>query len=153
MSVSFAAPIESQDWERLVTSAKKVLIVEDDHDTRLGYHLLLKANHYDTFLAADGVAAISEALKHRPDLTILDIGLPAGDGFTVLECFRASTYLSALPVIVVSGRELRGNRERALKAGARAYLQKPWNDYELLATIRKLLGLAELPASRPTWDH
>ena len=134
-------------------SAKKVLIIEDDHDVRLGYHVLLKANHYDTFLAADGVGAISEALKHRPDLTILDIGLPGGDGFTVLETFRNNTYLSTLPVIVVSGRELHGTRERALKAGAKAYLQKPWNDYELLGTIRKLLGQSELIATRPKWDH
>jgi two-component system response regulator MprA len=153
MPSSFEAPIESQAWERVAMSAKKVLIIEDDHEVRLGYHVLLKANHYDTFLAADGVSAISEALKHRPDLTILDIGLPGGDGFTVLECFRASTYLSALPVIVVSGRELNGTRERALKAGAKAYLQKPWNDYELLATIRKLLGQSEITAARPKWDH
>ena len=134
-------------------SPKKVLVIEDDHDVRLGYHILLKANHCDTFLAADGVSAISEALKHRPDLTILDLGLPGGDGFTVLECFRTSTYLSALPVIVVSGREQHGTRERALKAGAKAYLQKPWNDYELLGTIRKLLGESDMAVSRPKWDH
>jgi DNA-binding response OmpR family regulator len=153
MPQSFEAPIESQAWERVAISAKKILVIEDDLDVRLGYHVLLKANQYNTFLAADGVSAISEALKHRPDLTILDIGLPGGDGFTVLECFRASTYLSALPVMVVSGRELHGTRERALKAGAKAYLQKPWNDYELLATIRKLLGQSEMPAARPKWDH
>jgi chemosensory pili system protein ChpA (sensor histidine kinase/response regulator) len=153
MPQSFSAPIESHTWENVVMSTKKVLIVEDDHDVRLGYHVLLKANHYETYLAADGVSAISEALKHRPDLTILDIGLPGGDGFTVLECFRTSTYLSALPVIVVSGRELHGTRDRALKAGAKAYLQKPWNDYELLATIRRLLGESDVTATRPKWDH
>jgi DNA-binding response OmpR family regulator len=153
MALSFGSPIESQAWGAVAMSTKKVLIVEDDHDVRLGYHILLKANQYETFLAADGVSAISEALKHRPDLTILDIGLPGGDGFTVLECFRTSTFLSGLPVIVVSGRELHGTRERALQAGAKAYLQKPWNDYELLGTIRKLLGQSEVAASRPKWDH
>ena len=153
MSLSFNESTENQAWGSSVMSAKKVLIIEDDHDVRLGYHVLLKANHYDTFLAADGVSAISEALKHRPDLTILDLGLPGGDGFTVLDTFRTSTFLSALPVIVVSGRELHGTRERALKAGAKAYLQKPWNDYELLATIRKLLGQSDVSATRPKWDH
>ena len=64
------------------------MIVEDDADVRLGYHVLLKANHYDTFFAADGVSAVSEARKHQPDLIILDLGLPAGDGFIVLERFR-----------------------------------------------------------------
>src|SRR6195256_1594982 len=152
MAVSFGSPIQSQGWGAVAMSTKKILIVEDDHDVRLGYHILLKANHYETFLAADGVSAISEALKHRPDLTILDLGLPGGDGFNVLDCFRTNTFLSVLPVIVVSGREVHGTRDRAMKAGARAYLQKPWNDYELLATIRKLLGQSEM-TSRPKWDH
>ena len=99
-------------------SNKKILIVEDDADVRLGYHVLLKANHYDTFFAADSLSAISEARKHQPDLIILDLGLPAGDGFIVLDRFRANTYLSIIPVIVVSARAIHGNKERALKAGA-----------------------------------
>jgi DNA-binding response OmpR family regulator len=120
-------------------NSKKVLIVEDDHDVSLGLHVLLKANHYDTFLAGDGTSAVSEAIKHQPDLVILDLGLPAGDGFTVLEWFRANMHLSAIPVIVVSARDIHGNKERALQAGARAFLQKPWDDYELLAMISRLL--------------
>lgn len=131
-------------------SNRKVLIVEDDADVRLGYHVLLKANHYDTFFAADSLSAVSEARKHQPDLIILDLGLPGGDGFIVLDRFRANTYLSVIPVVVVSGRDMHGNRERALKAGARAFLQKPWNDNELLSIIEELLGKPELstPQSR-----
>ena len=64
---------------------KKILIIEDDADVRLGYNVLLKANNYETFLAGDGVYAMSETLKRRPDLIILDLGLPAGDGFVVLK--------------------------------------------------------------------
>jgi DNA-binding response OmpR family regulator len=119
---------------------KKVLIVEDDDDVRLGYHILLKANHYDTVLAADGTSAVSEAVRHQPDLTILDLRLPAGDGFAVLEWFRANMRLSAIPVIVVSARDPHVNKGRALEAGAGGFLQKPWNDYELLAMISRLLG-------------
>ena len=55
---------------------KKILIVEDDADVRLGYHVLLKANGYDTCFAADSITAISEARKHMPDLIILDLGSP-----------------------------------------------------------------------------
>ena len=120
-------------------SNKKVLIVEDDADVRLGYHVLLKANHYETYFAADSLSAISEARKHRPDLIILDLGLPGGDGFIVLERFRTNAYISVIPVVVVSARDVRGNRERALKAGARAFIQKPWDDNELLAIISQLL--------------
>ena len=128
---------------------KKILIVEDDADVRLGYQVFLKANHYDTFFAADGVSAMSEARKHQPDLIILDLGLPAGDGFTVLEWFRMNTYLSVIPVIVVSARDPHANKERALRAGAKAYVQKPWNDHELLAMIGKLLRQPERRVSQP----
>jgi CheY-like chemotaxis protein len=127
-------------------SNKKILVVEDDADVRLGYRVLLKAHHYDTFFAADGMTAMSETVKHQPDLIILDLGLPAGDGFIVLDRLAANGYFAAIPAIVVSGRDvygILGNKERALAAGARAYLQKPWDDAELLATISQLLGQPE----------
>jgi DNA-binding response OmpR family regulator len=133
-------------------SNKKILIVEDDADVRLGYQVLLKANHYDTLIATDSSAAISEARKHQPDLIILDLGLPAGDGFLVLDRLQANTYLSVIPVIVISARDVRGNEERVLKEGARAYLQKPWNDDELLTLIAKLAGRPEPSLARP-WSE
>jgi DNA-binding response OmpR family regulator len=125
-------------------SNKKILVVEDDADVRLGYQVLLKANHYDTFFAADSTAAVSEARKHQPDLIILDLGLPAGDGFIVLDRFRGNMNLAVIPVIVVSARDLHGNKERALKAGAKAFVQKPWNDSELLTLISEQLGLPNI---------
>jgi DNA-binding response OmpR family regulator len=121
-------------------SNKKILIVEDDHDVRLGYHIRLKANGYDTFFAADSLSCIMEARKHQPDLIILDLGLPGGDGFVVMERLKANMYLSVVPVIVVTARDPHSNRERALKAGARAFLQKPVDNDELLGVIRKCLG-------------
>jgi CheY-like chemotaxis protein len=136
---------------------KKILIVEDDADVRLGYHVLLKANNYITSFAADSITAISEARKQQPDLIILDLGLPAGDGFIVMERLRGpiNMDLAAIPVIVVSGRDLRGNKERALKVGAAAFLQKPWDDDELLSLIARLLGQPALYGelgSVPVWD-
>jgi DNA-binding response OmpR family regulator len=129
-------------------SNKKILIVEDDADVRLGYNVFLKANHYETCFAADGNSAVSEARKHQPDLVILDLGLPAGDGFKVLEWFRGNPNMAVIPVIVVSARDLHGNKERALKAGARAFLQKPWDDDELLALISQLLATPDLSQDR-----
>jgi DNA-binding response OmpR family regulator len=66
-------------------SNKKILIVDDDPDVRHGMHIRLKANHYDTFFAADALSSVAEARKQEPDLIILDLGLPAGDGFVVME--------------------------------------------------------------------
>ncbi len=123
----------------------KILIVEDDPDVRYGYSVLLKANHYDTYFAGDGVAAMNEARKSHPDLILLDLGLPAGDGFVVLDRLRAMPNLALIPVIVVSARDLYSNRDRALKAGAKAFVQKPWDDGELLALIGQLLGRPEKP--------
>jgi DNA-binding response OmpR family regulator len=120
---------------------------------RLGYQILLTANHDETVLAADSSAAISEARSHQPDLIILDLGLPAGDGFLVLDRLRVNTYLSVIPVIVVSARDVRGNKERVLKEGARAFVQKPWNDAELLTLIRQLVGSSEPPLSRSQPDR
>jgi DNA-binding response OmpR family regulator len=129
-------------------SNKKILLVEDDADVRRGYHVLLKANNYDTFFATDALSALSEARKHQPDLIILDLGLPAGDGFIVLERFQANTNLAMIPVIVVSARDPHSNKSRALLAGARAYVQKPWNDDELLAMIHEILGQPDLSATK-----
>jgi DNA-binding response OmpR family regulator len=121
----------------------KLLIVEDDADVRLGYQVLLKANHYETLFAADAASALSQALKHRPDLIILDLGLPAGDGFLVLERVRANLNLTGVPIVVVSARDLIPNKDRALRAGAQVYLQKPWNDDELLGIISHLLDRSD----------
>ena len=121
-------------------SQKTILIVDDDPDVRLGLHVRLKANHYDVIFAADGMASIAEARKHLPDLIILDLGLPAGDGFSVMERLKANDSLALIPVIVVSARDRNANMDRALQAGARAFLQKPVDNTQLLSVIRKVLG-------------
>jgi two-component system OmpR family response regulator len=118
----------------------KILIVDDNADIRLGMHLRLKANQYDTFFAADAFSGVAEARKHQPDLIILDLGLPAGDGFTVMERLKQIPSLAVIPIIVVSARDGLGNQKRAYEAGAKAFLQKPVNDDELLAVIHQALG-------------
>jgi CheY-like chemotaxis protein len=119
---------------------KKILIVDDNADIRLGLHVRLKANRYETFFAADAFSAVTEARKQRPDLIILDLGLPAGDGFTVMERLKQIPFLAVIPVVVVSARDGLGNQKRAFDAGAKAFLQKPVNDAELLAVVRQALG-------------
>ena len=120
--------------------SKKLLIVDDDPDIRLGMNVRLKANDYDTVFAADAVSALVEARKHQPDLIILDLGLPAGDGFVVMERLKQIPSIAVIPIIVVSARDPRTNQDRAIKAGAKAFLKKPFDDLELLEVIRKTLG-------------
>jgi DNA-binding response OmpR family regulator len=130
-------------------SNKKILVVEDDADVRLGLHVLLKAHHYDTFFATDAVSAVAETRKNSPDLILLDLGLPAGDGFIVMERLRAKPDWAAIPIIVVSARDVAANKERALRSGAKAFVQKPWNDAELLALINQRLDVPEAALSQP----
>jgi len=124
---------------------KKILLVDDDPDVRLAMHVRLKANGYDTAFASDALSSVSEARKQQPDMIILDLGLPGGDGFTVIERLKRHPSLAVIPIIVVSGRDANGNQERAIKAGAKIYLQKPVDNGELLAIIRQTLGEPEQP--------
>jgi DNA-binding response OmpR family regulator len=125
------------EWEM---GNKKILIVDDDADVRLGMEVRLKANYYDTFCASDAVSTLREARKHEPDLIILDLGLPNGDGFVVIEKLKVWPSLAMIPIIVVSALDVRANKERAINAGAKAYLQKPVDNAELLRIIRQTLG-------------
>jgi DNA-binding response OmpR family regulator len=124
---------------------KKILIVDDDPDVRQAMHIRLKANSYDTFFASDALNSVAEAEKQLPDLIILDLGLPAGDGYAVIASLKRRPLLALIPIIVVSARDARGNKDRALAAGAMVYLQKPVINAELLAIIRQTLGEPEQP--------
>ena len=117
----------------------KILIIEDDQDMRRALNLRLRAGNYETVFASDAVMALSIAKRESPDLILLDLGLPGGDGFMVLDRLRDIAPLSAIPVIVVSAREPQKNEERALAAGAHAFFQKPVENNELLVAIQRAL--------------
>jgi len=121
-------------------NGKKILLVDDDKDLLRGLNFRLRANGYETVIATDGYSAISVAQKEKPDLIILDIGLPGGDGFIVMERVGRSQSLALIPIIVLSARDPQINKERALKAGAIAYFQKPADNDKLLAAIKKAMG-------------
>ena len=120
-------------------SQADILVVDDDPGMRQALQVRLRANGYDVRCAANGAGAISEARKHRPDLIVLDLGIPDGDGFVVLDILKGNFNLSSVPVIVLSGRDRSANEERVLNAGARAFLQKPVENDEFLAVIRHTL--------------
>jgi CheY-like chemotaxis protein len=84
-------------------NSKRILIVEDDSDTRLAYHILLKVKHCETYFAKDPLSCLWGAHKHRPDLIIMDIGLTAGDGFRAMAQLHTAGHLANIPIIVISG--------------------------------------------------
>ena len=131
------------------TSRTKIMIVDDDPDLRMALKVRLRANNFETVSASDGYSAIALAQKERPDLVILDLGLPAGDGYVVLKRMQQSDQLSDIPVIVLTARDPQTNEDRSLDAGATAFFQKPVDNNELLEMIRASLHLPPVP--RQAW--
>ena len=119
----------------------KILVVDDDQDIRqlLGHRL--KAQGYETVFAGDAIAAVNQARKEQPDLILLDLSMPAGDGYLVMDRLRAMPALEGIPVIVVSARDPQTEEERLAHSGADAFFRKPFDYDELLAAISRALGL------------
>jgi len=78
-------------------SKQKILVVDDDPDLVRALRLRLRANNYDITTASDGYSAVASAQKDRPDLIVLDLGLPAGDGFVVLDRLQNIDALAGVP--------------------------------------------------------
>ena len=118
----------------------KVLVVDDALDSWNLLSSILRTHHYQPIWATDGIQALSEARKHQPHVILLDLGLPGGDGFVVLERLKSNRLLSAIPVIVVTVRGPEVAEQKAREYGAIAFLQKLVKADELIATIRGVLG-------------
>jgi DNA-binding response OmpR family regulator len=118
---------------------KKILVVDDDPLARKILHAAL-GRDYDVVVSGDAMAAFTEARKQSPDLVILDLGLPAGGGFTVLQRLKSIPALSVVPVVVVSGLDREVNEPKALAEGANAFLSKPVNKDQVLAIVTELLA-------------
>ena len=118
---------------------KKILIVDDNMDLvhLMGAHL--KGHGYSVVSASDVAEAIKAVQKEKPDLIILDVAMPGGDGLNVLRRLNASNPKNTIPVIVVTGMEPRAKAE-AFAAGAVDFYLKPVNTDTLLECIREQLG-------------
>ncbi|MCB1100220.1 MAG: response regulator transcription factor [Verrucomicrobiae bacterium] len=127
----------------------KILVVEDDRDTLLGLSIALTKSGYEVIRAEDGTMALQIAARQNPDLILLDLGLPGGDGFFVLETLQRNLQLQTIKVFVVSARDAIVNQARALGAGAQAYFEKPIEISDLLAAIASAFS----PVEAETFDH
>jgi CheY-like chemotaxis protein len=117
----------------------KILIVEDDPVSQKLLKVRLEENGYETVFAGEAYTAITIAREEKPDLILLDFGLPGGDGAVVMERLQSFPALANIPIIVVSAREPTVTGERALVAGAEAFVQKPIDVEQLLGEIRSAL--------------
>lgn len=120
--------------------SKKILIIEDEKELVLGLATLFKAHGYLIIAANDSLFGISLAHKEKPDLIILDLGLPAGGGFYVLENLKKSTKTFSIPVLVLTAQQGVDLEKRAKQMGAAAYFHKPFDPELLLSQINNILN-------------
>ena len=118
---------------------QKILVIEDDPVALADLQARLEANGYVVARAADAASAMTVVNRERPDLILLDLGLPAGDGFLVLERLRKIKTLAAIPVLVVTGRSDPETRKRVESMGVAPVLLKPVGTEALLGAIRSAL--------------
>jgi two-component system, OmpR family, KDP operon response regulator KdpE len=114
----------------------QVLIVEDEPDIRGILRTLLKTAGYRVIETETAARAIVEARSHKPDLLLVDLGLPDADGVKVI---RAVREWSPVPIVVLSARTMESQKIEALDAGADDYVTKPFSAPELLARVRAAL--------------
>jgi DNA-binding response OmpR family regulator len=120
-------------------SKKKILVVDDEVDIVKLLQTTLTDKGYEVIVAFDAVSALHSAHRDRPDLMILDIVMPAGDGYAVCETLRRSTHTLSLPIILLTGKMGEGGRKRAFEVGANFYITKPYDREELLCLVEKTL--------------
>lgn len=124
----------------------KILIVDDSPDFQLLVKAFLSEESYLVLSAGDTLQATGSALREKPALIVVDIGLPGGDGWMLLDRLKANTFTRNIPVIVVTGQAQQGLEEKSRTKGAVAFLSKPVEKHTLLATVTQ--ALTALPTTQ-----
>lgn len=118
-------------------SGKRILYVEDNEFNRKIVRDLLARTSYGLIEAGDGEVGVTTAQMECPDLIIMDVQLPRLSGLDATRRLRTDPRTASIPIIVITSFALSGDEQRAMEAGASAYLAKPYSPRELLQTIRR----------------
>ncbi|MBI4719698.1 MAG: response regulator [Chitinivibrionia bacterium] len=117
-----------------------ILLVEDNDMNRDMLSRRLARCEFEVVTAATGLEAIDKARSHRPDLILMDLGLPDLDGWEAIRMIKSAAETAAIPVIALTAHAMAGDREKALAAGANDYDTKPVDFKRLIEKIAALLG-------------
>ena len=128
---------EAARYEEQVTT---VMVVDDSVTVRKVTSRLLERNGMEVVLAKDGLDAVAQLQDHKPDVILLDIEMPRMDGFEVASFVRHDDNLRETPICMITSRTGEKHRERAMAIGVNEYLGKPFQETELLETIKRLTG-------------
>ena len=120
--------------------SKRILVVEDQADTRQIIRDMLASTDYEITEAENGEQALAAVAKQRPDLILMDIQLPGLDGYEATRRLKADAALHAIPVIAITAYELNEAEDKARAAGCDAYMPKPISPRQLLAKVREYVS-------------
>ena len=120
----------------------RILVVDDEPDIVQSLSLRLRAEGYQVSTAMDGLGATKKAIEESPDLILLDIGMPAGNGHVVVERLRNIAETSDIPVIYLTARTSEDDYHRAREGGVTKYITKPFDAEVLLAAVESQLERA-----------
>ena len=123
-----------------MSNKKKILLIEDEPEFRLGIRMRLEANDYEVIEAEDGVMGLEMARNQGPDLIILDLMLPKMDGYQVARLLKFDEKYKKMPIIMLTARSQQSDKETGSAVGADAYIIKPFKSEELLEAIARLLN-------------
>ena len=122
---------------------KKILIVDDEPSIIVALQFLMEQNGYETAIAFSGVEAMELIASHRPDLILLDIMLPAVDGFEVCQRVREHLEWRDIRIVLLTALGNEANIAKGLALGADAYITKPFSNTEVVAKVKELLESGE----------
>jgi DNA-binding response OmpR family regulator len=117
---------------------KRVLLAEDEPNIVESLTFLLDKAGFDVTVETDGRQALNAALTNLPDVLILDVMLPELDGYEVLRQLRADQHAAELPVVMLTAKGQREDRETALECGADLFITKPFANSEIIAAVHQL---------------
>jgi two-component system cell cycle response regulator DivK len=118
---------------------KKILIVEDNQDSRELIVKILKNRGYQLIEAVDGEDALEKAITERPDLILMDISIPKIDGYEVTRMLKSRKEFKYTPIVALTAHAMKGDREKAMESGCEGYIAKPINIHELPEQIKPYL--------------
>src|SRR6185503_3762239 len=127
---------------------KKILIVEDDQKIAMALSIRLKANGYNPSVAADAIAGASQARAVRPDLILLDVSMPGGNGFQLAETFHRMPETKETPIIFITASKNPELLQKVMDLGAVGLFEKPFDTEKLLYSIERELNRTDSPEIR-----
>ncbi|MEM9765167.1 MAG: response regulator [Pseudomonadota bacterium] len=136
------------------TAGARILLAEDEPSIVTSLRFLLGRAGFDVVVESDGTRAVARALSEMPSVVVLDVMMPGCDGFEALRQLRADPRTAHMPVVMLTAKGQREDRDTAVRLGASAFITKPFSNSEVVDAVRMLACEADAaPANVPGADR